>query len=325
MSTLYIDRRNLSLSIERAALVIRENEQHLNTLPLKLIERLCIHGDLQLSAHSLGKLGEHGIGIVILSGRNRRPCLLMPNWKLDGKRRQRQYTQAQNPDFCLQQSRHICQEKLQAQLEHLHQYRQPPIYRHIKSITQHLSHISHSPSIAQIRGIEGAAAAQYFAAWQHIIARNLQFTGRNRRPPRDPVNSLLSLGYTLLHFETVKHLHLCGLDPYIGYYHQTEHGRESLACDLIEALRPQYDQWIIQHIKQQRYRAQDFRITANNCSINKTARQHFYQDYEQLAKQLRPQIHHRCRQLLKTLDPAHDRNSDHLHIIDKTNNSEATS
>nr|WP_245888234.1 CRISPR-associated endonuclease Cas1 [Suttonella indologenes] len=248
-----------------------------------------MHGDLQLSAHSLGKLGEHGIGIVILSGRNRRPLPIDAQLETRWKTPPTPIHPSPNPDFCLQQSRHICQEKLQAQLEHLHQYRQPPIYRHIKSITQHLSHISHSPSIAQIRGIEGAAAAQYFCRMAAHHSAQSAIYRRNRRPPRDPVNSLLSLGYTLLHFETVKHLHLCGLDPYIGYYHQTEHGRESLACDLIEALRPQYDQWIIQHIKQQRYRAQDFRITANNCSINKTARQHFYQDYEQLAKQLRPQ------------------------------------
>jgi hypothetical protein len=69
----------------------------------------------------------------------------------------------------------------------------------------------------------------------------LIFGGRNRRPPRDPANAVLSLGYTLLHFEAVRACYGAGLDPMIGFFHNLDFGRESLACDLVEPLRPRLD------------------------------------------------------------------------------------
>lgn len=72
----------------------------------------------------------------------------------------------------------------------------------------------------------------------------LGFTGRNRRPPRDPANACLSLGYTLLHAEAVTAAQAAGLDPLLGFYHRPAFGRESLASDLIEPLRAEVDAWV---------------------------------------------------------------------------------
>lgn len=300
MTTLYIDRRNLALRIHGDALIIDENGQRINTIPLKILQRLCIHGNTTLTANVLGKLGAENIGVVILHGLEQRPTLLMPNYKLDGKRRQTQYAQSQNQLFCQKFAEKIVSQKINQQIKLLNQI--SPQYSTI--IQQMTLHIPFSGSLNSLRGLEGAAAAQYFAAWQQILPSKWQFTGRNRRPPRDPINALLSLGYTLLHFEMVKFIYLCGLDPFIGFYHAPEHGRESLACDLLEPLRPEYDAWVLQQfLEKQTFSEKDFNTTAKGCQLNKEARIRFYREYEALAKSWRVKMYEICRQMLRTLNP----------------------
>ena len=90
----------------------------------------------------------------------------------------------------------------------------------------------------ETRGCEGAAAAAYFRVFGALLtAPGFRFDGRNRRPPMDPVNALLSLGYTLLANVVEAAVHMVGLDPYLGALHAPEHGRPSLVCDLQEEFR----------------------------------------------------------------------------------------
>lgn len=104
--------------------------------------------------------------------------------------------------------------------------------------------IGRAADLAALRGLEGAAAA-HFGGWGKILPDSWGFSGRNRRPPRDAVNVVLSLGYTMLHFELVRQIYLAGLDPFVGFYHGVAHGRESLASDLLEPMRPIYDEWAL--------------------------------------------------------------------------------
>jgi CRISPR-associated protein Cas1 len=111
---------------------------------------------------------------------------------------------------------------------------------------------SRSPTeIGQLLGIEGAAAAVYFEHFQGMLkvddantgvpkqlAFSFDFTNRNRRPPRDPVNALLSLGYSLLAKDCTVAAYAVGLDPYVGLYHQPRFGRPALALDVMEEFRP---------------------------------------------------------------------------------------
>ena len=85
----------------------------------------------------------------------------------------------------------------------------------------------------------GAGSAAYFGSFNHLIrVQDFQFTARNRRPPTDPVNALLSLGYALLRHDIQSAINLVGFDPYLGYLHVERYGRPSLALDLMEEFRP---------------------------------------------------------------------------------------
>jgi CRISPR-associated protein Cas1 len=94
-------------------------------------------------------------------------------------------------------------------------------------------------AINSLRGVEGRGSAIYFGCFNSLIlGSNFSFQHRNRRPPKDPVNSLLSLGYALLRHDVQSAVNLVGFDPYLGYLHYQRYGRPSLALDLMEEFRP---------------------------------------------------------------------------------------
>jgi len=138
-------------------------------------------------------------------------------------------------------------------------------------------------SLASLRGYEGAAAAGYFGGYTHLFADSLNFSGRKKRPPPDPVNVCLSLGYTLLHYDAVRACHTVGLDTMLGFYHDVSFGRESLACDLMEPLRPLMDRWVWQLFRERQLRSEHFSDDNGRCQMNKAGRHCFYGFYESQA------------------------------------------
>jgi CRISPR-associated protein Cas1 len=141
-------------------------------------------------------------------------------------------------------------------------------------------------------GSEGAAARAYFAAFATAFAPALGFVGRNRRPPRDPVNVCLSIGYTLLHFEALQAAARAGLDPAIGVYHEVKPGRDSLACDLVEPVRAEVDGFVHDLFATAGLRPEHFTGGGGApCLIGKAGRTLFYRAYEEtLASRIREAV-----------------------------------
>ena len=114
-------------------------------------------------------------------------------------------------------------------------------------------------TLDQVRGVEGIAAREYFAYWSKMLNHPWEFVGRNRRPPTDPVNSLLSFAYGLLRSQVTAAVYLAGLDPYIGYLHEVHHGQPSLVLDLMEEFRPLVaDNVVLSMLDKQQLKPQDF-------------------------------------------------------------------
>jgi CRISPR-associated protein Cas1 len=97
--------------------------------------------------------------------------------------------------------------------------------------------LADAASYGELLGHEGTASREYFRAWRHLIGDDWAFTARQRRPPPDPVNAMLSFGYTLLVQEAIATLEAAGLDSAVGFLHRARWGRPSLALDLMEELR----------------------------------------------------------------------------------------
>lgn len=145
----------------------------------------------------------------------------------------------------------------------------------------------------QLLGIEGEAAAIYFACFEHMLAEGAKenvpafaFAKRNRRPPTDPVNAMLSLAYALLTRVFTTAISATGLDPYMGFYHRPRHGRPSLALDLMEPFRPIVaDSCVIQAINNGEVKPGDFVFNGPACSLKTGGRKAFIAAFERRLEQ----------------------------------------
>lgn len=149
--------------------------------------------------------------------------------------------------------------------------------------------------VDQARGYEGDGAATYFGAFGSMLhppggderIRSFDFNGRNRRPPRDPVNALLSLGYSMLCREWTSVLQTVGLDPYAGFLHRPRHARPGLALDLMEEFRPIVaDSVALKLVNTGEIGPTHFVMRAGACNLNEVGRKHFFEAWERRMDEL---------------------------------------
>ncbi|MFC0969002.1 CRISPR-associated endonuclease Cas1 [Pasteurella multocida] len=325
MSSLYIDRKGVELKLSGETLIFYENEERIGTIPLMPLERIYLKGDIKLQASLLAKLGEKHIGIICLSGRKNTPTLFMSQPHNDAARRVAQYALSQNEAFCLQFAKKIVLLKLLTQKNWLWQASNKRLDKKCllvpkaQELDELIKKINEQTNLPSLRGIEGRAASVYFTALSLYLPPVLRFQGRNRKPPRDPFNAVLSLTYTLLHSEAVLAIYGTGLDPYIGFFHALDFSRESLACDLIEPLRPFVDNWLLGCFRQNILREEYFSTTQEGCYLGKAGRINFYKEYEKIINNWRKMLTDACYDLGNILkqsyiDPSPQRrNSEYIY------------
>ena len=310
MATLVLDRAGLEVRIVDGALALYENGTRSQTVPLKLIERMIVQGArIRLDSAVLLKLAEAGATTLLLSPRaSRRVALVLGPQHNDAAVRLAQAHRIRDADFCDAWAQRVVVAKLQRQLrllthcETLRPDLRKPLFDARRGIADALAsaRVEGTPQ-ARLRGLEGSAARAYFGGYCALFAPELDCCGRTRRPPRDPVNACLSLAYTLLHFEAVRTAHAAGLDPLLGFYHRPAFGRESLACDLIEPMRPVVDEWVWQLFSSRRLRAEHFSRDKGACLLGKSGRSCFYAGWEQFAPLPRRWLRQRCARLARQL------------------------
>ena len=161
------------------------------------------------------------------------------------------------------------------------------------------------PSIASLEsllGIEGGIARAYFSQFASLLKSatletTWEFNSRNKRPPKDPINALLSFAYAVLAKECTVALLSEGLDPYWGFYHQPRYGRPALALDLMEPLRPLIaDSAVITAVNTGMVRTNDFERTSSGCAMSARARKALLRAYEARLDHLvtHPVFDYRC-------------------------------
>ena len=290
MTTLFIDRREALIEAEAGTLTIRSSDGGLWRTPLAPVERVVLRGPARISTGAIAAIAGAGSGLVVLSGRRSEPAgTLLGRPHADAAIRLGQFRLALDQDTRRRIARLIVRHKLvgQARLLRAALQRRPdrrlPLKRGLDALAETLSrlHAAEPLSLAQLSGFEGAGAAAYFEAFATLFPPSLGFVARNRRPPRDPVNAVLSLAYTLGHFEAVREAHLAGLDPAVGFLHALAPGRDSLACDLIEPLRPVFDRLVWRLFAEEVLRKAHFSRDGEACLLGKAGRLAFYAAWEQ--------------------------------------------
>ncbi|WP_201633969.1 CRISPR-associated endonuclease Cas1 [Psychrobacter immobilis] len=143
--------------------------------------------------------------------------------------------------------------------------------------------------VASILGTEGIGSAIYFKCYQSFFAEKWQFNDRNRRPPKDPVNVVLSLSYTLLQHLCQQAIYSIGFDPYHGVLHSPSYGRQSLACDFAELQRGAIDLWVWELFEQEILTLDDFSISDKSsypCELLKSGRAKYYKAFAAIRARL---------------------------------------
>lgn len=310
MATLYLDRSGIELRDEGASIAIYAGGERRRSLPLNLLDRIVIIGNTALSSRLLARLAARNIGLVLVdrrTGGSRVSAVWLGGG--DAERRLAQYRAYHDPGWRAEWARRIVAHKLASQRRLLVQAAgERPAERHrllaaSSTLAQILARLRSDEPLAPaaMMGLEGAAAHAYFSAYVRLFAPGLGFTERNRRPPRDPVNACLSLAYTLVHYQACVELAAAGLDPAVGFYHETTHGRESLACDLVEPLRPLVDGWVWEIFRSRVLRVEHFRRHGGACLLGKAGRAAFYQQHERFAERAARRLRRMTRLLVRAL------------------------
>lgn len=244
-----------------------------------------IRGNVQLTTQAAAALLDRGIPVVFLTTGGFYRGRLSGTDTNNVDLRRAQYRTTADPGACLMLAKSFIGAKIRnarTMLRRNHTQPDPVVLKQLKQLTRK---VADCESIDSLLGLEGTAAREYFQNFTGMFAsRNLgkfDLARRNRRPPTDPVNALLSFAYALLTKEVVLAVTAAGLDPLLGFYHQPRFGRPALALDLMEEFRPIIaDSVVLTVINNQIVTPSDFTTLASACSINEPARKRFIEAYE---------------------------------------------
>jgi CRISP-associated protein Cas1 len=302
LRTLYLLEPHTTLDRESHQLLVLTPEQTPLKIPAERLHQVMAFGATNITSGAISLCLEMGIPVMLLSGRGRYFGLIDP-LKIENLNTQRaQFRTLDQPDQSLTIARNMVQGKITNQLALLrrwHRHRKPPNEEHTKNLYDGMQTARRkaveATSTDSLRGIEGAAAAAYWRAIKALLSPTWKFEGRRRQPPPDPVNSLLSYGYTLMYYNLLTLVAARGLNPYAGFLHTPRSGHHALVSDLMEEFRgPIVDALVMDMVQNSRVKPDDFSWPdepGEACAMSVSARRNFVHAFEK--KLNAPQRHTR--------------------------------
>ena len=268
MSTLYLIQQGTTVRKDHGRLVISvlqkgEQTERVEVL-IREVERILVFGNVQLTTQVVTSCLEVGISVVFLTQLGDYKGHLSSAEGEGMTATLAQYERRSDEGFRLETARAIVRGKLvnakQLLLRLNRKHKLAEVVAGIQGVESDLAGVELAGEVNALRGYEGAAAARYFKAFGLLIMNpGFTFAGRNRRPPLDPVNSLLSFGYTLLHNHVLSLIFAEGLNPYFGNLHGSERKQMFLAFDLVEEFRaPIVDALVMRLINRKSLSPTDF-------------------------------------------------------------------
>jgi CRISPR-associated protein Cas1 len=218
-------------------LIIQRGEETLRWIPSQQVSQLVLVGPVQISYGARCLCLKAGLDVIFLNTAGAYLGRLVGPMPAYSELRWQQYQKLHDSAFALACAREIVRGKIVNQRNLLLKRTKPTdATTQLRAL---INQLPHTTTMDEIRGHEGRAAALYFGAFGGLISNDaFTFTNRNRQPPRDPVNILLSLGYTILVARVEAAIWQSGLDVALGTLHAQERGRPALALDLAEGFRP---------------------------------------------------------------------------------------
>lgn len=287
MAVFYINQNECLLKKVDERLVLVKDRQTLTDIPLIKITQVVILGRVTVTPDVFDELSKRKISLCYMSEYGRYKTKLEPPFSKNVILRIAQYKASFDDKQKAEIAKTFVRGKLtnyRMALLQIQREKEIDLSSSINLIKEMIKKLDFTIDMDQIRGYEGCGSAEYFKNFSKFI-KNEQFTfsKRERHPPPDSVNALLSLGYGLLRVDIESAINIVGFDPYIGYLHSDRYGRASLALDLMEEFRPIIvDSCIIQMINRKQITKEDFiEEFTGSVMLSEEARKTFFKAYEQ--------------------------------------------
>lgn len=248
LNTLYVTSQGSYLSKDGECVVVRADDGSKKRFPVHVLDGIVCFGNVLCSPFLLGHCGEKGVTLSFLTERGRFLAGVRGPQSGNVLLRRAQYRQADDPDTSARMARSVIAGKVansravlrRCLRDHEDRVDAVAVKQVISSLDDSARRLRSDLSLDEARGMEGLAANAYFSVFDQTILQKREtffFNGRNRRPPLDAVNCLLSFVYTLLAHDIRSALEAVGLDPQVGFLHRDRPGRPGLALDVMEEFR----------------------------------------------------------------------------------------
>ena len=240
MSYLYITEDGAVLSVNGGYYVVTYRDGCVKNIPSETLESVSIFGNSSVTTPCTRKLLEKGIPVNYFSKRGAYYGRLESTRHTNIARLKAQIQMSEDSDFRIRLAQSILSAKIKNQSVILRRYarnRRADVSKELRYMSSSAEKILSCTETEELMGYEGTAARYYFQGLSQVVNSAFSFNGRNRMPPKDPFNSMLSLGYTLLMYEIYGEIENCGLTPYAGFIHADHERHPTLASDLMEEWR----------------------------------------------------------------------------------------
>jgi CRISPR-associated protein Cas1 len=287
MAVLYVDEYGCKVRFSGGLVVVESHDgRELASVRLQELEYVVIMENASITSAAATALLRGSVPVAFLSHGGEYLGKLEPPVGKNVLLRRAQYKASDDPSFCLEISRAIVYGKLANMRTILMRYarNKPELdFLGIESLMRSLlESVKTASDITALLGLEGNGTRYYFSIFPIILPEPWKFEGRSRRPPRDPVNAMLSFAYALLENEIENAISICGLDPYCGFFHQDAYGRQSLVLDLMEEFRPVIADSVVLNccIRRMIDPVQDFEERDGGVFLNEQGRQKFFRIFD---------------------------------------------
>lgn len=280
---LHVSEQGATVGTSQGELIVTRKGAELGRVRLRDTTQVSLYGQIQVTTQALRAAMDQGIAVCWFSYGGWFYGMAQGHHHKNVVLRQAQYGAAADGTRSLAIARQMVAGKIRNQRTLLRRNHPDVSKATLREMARLAGSSRHAPAMETLLGLEGAAARLYFQAFGGLLKGTQVFdlNGRNRRPPRDPVNALLSYAYALL----VKECHVAaaavGFDPYMGFYHQPRYGRPALALDLMEELRPLVaDSVVILAINNGETVKGHFIQRADGCALTAEGRKSFLRTWE---------------------------------------------
>lgn len=298
LNTLYVMTESCYLTLDGENIVVLDSEKTIGRFPLHTLENIVCFSYKGASPALMGACAERKIGTSFFSPRGKFLARITGKEYGNVLLRKEQYRISDKEECSNNYAKNMITGKIfnsrwcieRTLRDHAYRVDAEKLKRVSKVLYETLAKVEMASGLDELRGIEGKAAEQYFSVFDDLILNQKEdffFQTRNRRPPLDNVNAILSFAYTILAGDCANALESVGLDPYVGFMHGDRPGRTSLALDLMEELRPVLgDRFVLTLINTKAIQAEHFEKQKDNAVfLNDEGRKVFFNAWQNHKKE----------------------------------------